>query len=63
MSDWMFLRGAYAASEGLDALYEEFPNGDISASSFLVEVDVKQTPGAGRGVFAKKDIGERCCRL
>ena len=60
LSDWVFLRGAFAANRGLDALYEEFPDGDIyRASSFFIETEVKQTPGAGRGVFTKQAISER----
>ncbi|GMH99619.1 hypothetical protein TrLO_g5916 [Triparma laevis f. longispina] len=56
LSDWMFLRGAYAASSGLSELYSLFPDGDISAPAFIVDVEVKQTPRSGRGVFAKQDI-------
>ena len=60
--DWVFLRGAFAASQGLHALYKKFGDNDIyQASSFLIETEVKQTLGAGRGVYAKQDIGERVC--
>ena len=58
LTDWVFLRAAYAANQGLEAMYEIFPDYTID-SFFLPEIEVKLTQGHGRGVFAAQDIGEK----
>ena len=52
----MTLRRSYIAAVGREDASIQYPI--TTQSGFQVNVEVKQTPGAGRGVFAAQDIAK-----